>query len=1006
MNTPESSSPASTSDRAFAVLRKLPWWVSFCVILLLCAFFHNLLFRGERTAFRDGAFFYPPLFEYIQTRWKQGHPPLWNPYENLGQPLLANPVCSVFYPGKLIYALPFSAAEAYTLYLMGHFLLASFTAYKLARHFGCSVYASGLSAIAYVFGGSVLFQYSNVVFLVGAAWLPEAIRHGDRLLTARTKFPAVCLGAVLAMMVLGGDPQSAYHSLILIGLLGFCYRCEEKNQTMPRHPIMEEWTSSRPSGVFFSRRPVLLTGAVLLGMCLAAVQWMPSLDYGLQGDRTLEDKPVSLWNVPAAVRRMQTSPETSWRDVRDGLLANNHGELGIAGTRYNYSVSPWRLTEWVWPNASGRMFPLNTRWTVVTPMDLQIWTPSLYMGVIPFLLALIGLRFRKHEAVTHWLSWGMLVFTLGAFGIYGLGWMVNHVAVILGYSPAKFGIGNAFGGVYWLMNLLLPGYDLFRYPAKLMTAASLCLAILAGRTYDRCFGLYSVSTAVYCTDFVLKQRKYRRRFLFCSQMLLIVSLVLIPFVLIPKIWLKLYQHLPEDPHFGQFQIDRAISEATFSLLHVINILLVLIVALRLYVRSKGANVERSGVLPPLAEQQRIHNRYFGRLGCFVLILVSLDLLFSNHWMIASAPENCFEGQPSSYGIVKPQTDSSLPHSPVRLWRAPVTSYGEPPWFPAMFITPSHDRLAETVRWQRAAFFPKYPLPYEIGVVDTRGTLMYADSYAVSQMIRNAWSFPDNIRDKHNITFPDIMKCLGISWIVIPDSDPLQEQEESEEAETVIAFTGPRMQTPQNTRICKVAAEDSPAYITYHPELTDPVVFESRKTYFARTFRIFAKVAEGKTVIEWDGKRLGGMPLEFSRAFMACVSTDSASRTRGKNAEKEKSADRDVEACELVRYEPENVVLRAVLTAPGFLVLADQYDTHWKATVRAVSGNGEEKPSQEIPIFRVNRVMRGVPLPKGHWEVSFYYDPLPFRAGTLLSMIGWLFLGFYFVSVFLKRKAAA
>ena len=46
--------------------------------------------------------------------------------------------------------------------------------------------AAGLCAVSYAFGGNVLFQYCNVVFLVGAAWLPAALLASDWMLLRRS----------------------------------------------------------------------------------------------------------------------------------------------------------------------------------------------------------------------------------------------------------------------------------------------------------------------------------------------------------------------------------------------------------------------------------------------------------------------------------------------------------------------------------------------------------------------------------------------------------------------------------------------------------------------------------------------------------------------------------------------------------------------------------------------------------------------------------------------------
>ena len=58
------------------------------------------------------------------------------------------------------------------LYVVGHVLLAAAGAYVLARRLAATTPAAGLAALVYAFSGAVLFQHSNVPFLVGAAWLP------------------------------------------------------------------------------------------------------------------------------------------------------------------------------------------------------------------------------------------------------------------------------------------------------------------------------------------------------------------------------------------------------------------------------------------------------------------------------------------------------------------------------------------------------------------------------------------------------------------------------------------------------------------------------------------------------------------------------------------------------------------------------------------------------------------------------------------------------------------
>jgi Bacterial membrane protein YfhO len=80
---------------------------------------------------------------------------------------------------------------------------------------------------------------------------------------------------------------------------------------------------------------------------------------------------------------------------------------------------------------------------------------------------------------------------------------------------------------------------------------------------------------------------------------------------------------------------------------------------------------------------------------------------------------------------------------------------------------------------------------------------------------------------------------------------------------------------------------------------------------------------------------------------------------------------------LESYEPEHVVVDAESRGQGLLVLSDLNYPGWKATV----------DGQEVDIERVNYLMRGVPLENGEHRVEFDYEPLSWRIGWILSLIG-------------------
>ena len=191
-------------------------FVCFGSLFLLC--YAPALFQGRQFGFRDAGHFYYPLHQRVQEEWNAGRWPLWEPEENAGMPLLGNPTAAVLYPGKLVFAvLPYAWARA-DLHCDAS-ALAFVAMLVLLRSWGISWSGSGLGALSYTFGAPILFQYCNVIYLVGAAWLPLGMHAVDRWVRLGRRWGLWELAGVLAMQVLGGDPQAAY----LLGLAGAGY---------------------------------------------------------------------------------------------------------------------------------------------------------------------------------------------------------------------------------------------------------------------------------------------------------------------------------------------------------------------------------------------------------------------------------------------------------------------------------------------------------------------------------------------------------------------------------------------------------------------------------------------------------------------------------------------------------------------------------------------------------------------------------------------------------------
>lgn len=502
-------------------------------------------FSGSQAfGFRDAAHFYYPLFQWSTDQWKQNQSPLWNPLEDLGCSVLADGTSSLFYPGKVLFFLPGSFGFWYKAYIALHVVLCGLTAAKLARHFGASYPGATLAAISYAISGNVLFQYCNVVYLVGAAWLPLAILFGDRLVRDGGSISTIGLAMCLALMVLGGDAQMAYHSGLL--LIGRAWILRDKK---------------RPLSTTF-QMGLRLVFAAMFAICLAAIQSLPSAQWIANSNRASYDQPRSLYEYWQMQNRDQ---QGSFTPALLGKLESGHHSKV-----YDFSVGPWRWPELLWPNLGGSMFPENERWMNALPAEGRVWTPTLYLGLFPALLSSLAIRFRGGSPNRRFLSWCLVATVLAGLGRYGLGWLLAEIHYHLG-GTGELAVGEPFGGLYWLGTLILPNYVYFRYPAKIWIMATLAISLLAA------IGLQPMLRAA-----GIRQRLLRR-----SSAILAISLALAAFVrFLPIPWHALLQHATPDEPFGPLQIESVAPRLVVSFLHTCLLATVFLVILR-YGRKLG-----------------------------------------------------------------------------------------------------------------------------------------------------------------------------------------------------------------------------------------------------------------------------------------------------------------------------------------------------------------------------------------------------------------------------------
>ena len=894
--------------------------------LTIASFFGSALITGRPLALRDSAHFYYPLFRWSCSEWAAGRVPLWSALENCGSPILADTTSSVLYPGKLIFAIPIDFERRFNLYLVSHVVLAAAGSYLLARMWRVRPAGAALAAVSYACGGSVAFQYCNVVFLVGAAWLPWALACAARMLV-RASWPwAVFLGAVLSLLVLGGDPQTAYHVLLASALYAVVLWRRKAAERISQNSVQrKELRGSDSAAVLDVRQQLhvvalhfagLIALAGSVAFCLSAVQILPSIEATRLSERAAFNRPRNVFEATAVLfsdSEKQPLNESRGQSIWRGLLGEPE-RLTHHEAIYEFSIGPWRLAELLWPNVGGRMFPINRRWFSLLPAEGRVWSPTLYLGLLPAVLGIGSLLTASRSSCEQWLKRVALCSVVGSLGLYGIGWLLHEVTGFLGLGQSVAGkVGAPVGGLYWLLVTLLPGYAYFRYPAKLLPIAALAVCQLAAQRFVR--------------DFSRGER-------WIVQSLALVGSVSFLLALIVRFCgNRLFNGaISGDPSWGPFDAVGARHDLTFSLLHAGVIAVVL-----------AACCEVASQRPRLAHLSR-------RLA---LILTCLDVWIASGWTICTVSPDALGDRLSIVNRINTENaESELDSS-----NAKRILRGNPAaWRPESFRQDtSANRLEELTHWERATLLPRFPLALEVPVVESFGSLPSADLEALLYVARQ---HGPRQRDKSLTPQPTALRLLGTKYLVLPERHAV-------EFATRVERTG--NDWPEGAELWRMNRTYPRAWIVHQVAAMPTGAALRRKEFLenrareilfpgesARDFLQMAIVEANRPLAEW--------------------SSDPSLDTPGLHVK---------EDCRVVDDNPHLVIVETELARAGLLVLNDTWYPGWTAVVHK---DGQSYPAE---IYRANGVLRGVWLNAGKQTIDFRFHPQSFYVGAAISAISWL-----------------
>lgn len=243
--------------------------------VLLAANFAAVL-SGTQTFFlRDFSYFSYPIAQYHRECFWRGELPLWNPYNSLGLPFLAQWNTLTLYPGSLIYLLlplPWSL----NLFCVLHLFLGGLGMYFLAHRWTNNRFAASAAGMLFVWNGFMLncLMWPNNIAALGlmpwVLWLTQrAWQQGGRML--------VLAALVGGAQMLSGAPEVIFFTWVIAACVWFTDVLTQRAAVAPAIGRM--------------------TVVTLMVAGLAAAQLLPFFDLLRDSART-QSSEESYWPIP------------------------------------------------------------------------------------------------------------------------------------------------------------------------------------------------------------------------------------------------------------------------------------------------------------------------------------------------------------------------------------------------------------------------------------------------------------------------------------------------------------------------------------------------------------------------------------------------------------------------------------------------------------------------------------------------------------------------------------
>ncbi len=965
----------------------------FGALFLIC--YAPALFMDRQFGYRDAANYYYPLNKRVQAEWNAGRWPLWEPEENAGMPLLGNPTAAVLYPGKLVFAiLPY--AWAARTYVVVHSALAFLAMLILMRSWGTSLVWLGIERVIVCVLCSCVVSNCNIIYLIGAAWLPLGIHAVDRLAASG---PAVV-------------HSSSWRSSCRC-------RCSAASRRppifweLPASVMRLAWrgtarrsTNDRPGRAGTAPSRIAASFLVMASSCLPGGdqrwRWRIGFPKCTHPVSSLDPLRWAAW-VPVCVNvawaLVAVGALVQWRR-RGPLFPLGIMWLGLAGSaalsvaltavqlfsghRVYPADRPFQCTSGrglsttrsihaSWSSSSGRTFWARPSARMTTGARI-VPTPGVtaeYMGAV----ALSGRTdHRAGIRVTHDQTRAPLA------RLDDCACRDQRARQVSAIIPAPSGcrapcpsrparrpasqlaarsgppghrrvdgdphrtvdLNDSDGSAYWWLSTLLPGFRQFRYPAKLFTFTALALAALAGFGWDR-----------------LGAGRPRAPSRGLLVLLLLTGSALAVVVFRREPILASLRGLTSPSLFGPFEP---------------------LAAYRAIVVSLGQSLIVLALGFFLTRLARSHPRVAGPAA---VVLLTADLAAANARYVLTAPQALFEAKSEVMEVIENAERADPSPGPFRIYRMWQ-------WYPTRWYEiPSKDRIDEVLAWDRDTLYPKFGIDFGVAYTHTGGVGELADYE------RFFTSFPIKIGDRQAAAHLDVepgeeviyyprrgfdmwnTRYMIVAYAANGWRDPprahasflFQSRQVYPDPDRFKGLTGSAAAKEwvgaRDFKVIRNLAAYPRSWIVHAARAAGPVA-NSPSDNPGDTTREILYAADPL----WNR----GRQRVYDPHLVAWLSRTDLAELRPHLSGQPPGPSENVQ----VSYpNPQQAVLEVTLESPGLVILADVFYAGWELTIDGTAAR----------VYRVNGSMRGAAVSAGHHRLVYTFRPLLVRLGSLVSIAG-------------------